>query len=375
MGGMFGGGGGGGGGGNTNRFEPPLWTLNQFPDAVQAATTLYTQPYQQYPGQRIAAPNDLQMTGMQYAADLAGNTSPDMAAMRQNLQLTAAGGFENPYASLTTQVGDNPWQLAEAAPQIEINKYRDGYNPYGGFSPEYEAFKQNALNDVVGNYQRGTAAQTDSAFNRAGAFHGGGHDQQIASNEDALARNLARQSSEMDFGQWDRSSGLYNTDYARNAGLEEGAIQRVNDTRLQDYARNSGIAEAALNRGVQAQQADKSLAAQYWDTERNRQMGAFPSILAANQFEQGNANTLMHLGDIQQQYTQSLLNQQQQNWQQQMNYPQTMLQNYMAMLSQASGNYGNTQQTYGGPGYQANPWAQAVGAGLAGAGGYNALFG
>jgi hypothetical protein len=333
---------------------------------------LFGQPYQQYPGQRIAAPNDLQMTGMQYAADLAGNTSPDMAAMRQNLQLTAAGGFENPYASLATQVGDNPWQLAEVAPQLGPNSYKGGYNPYGGFSPEYEAFKQNSLNDVVGNYQRGTAAQTDSAFNRAGAFHGGGHDQQIASNEDALARNLARQSSEMDFGQWDRSSGLYNTDIGRNASLEQQDLDREAAMMGSDYARNAGIAEAALNRGVQAQQADKALGAQYWDTERNRQMGAFPSILAANQFDQSNANTLMHLGDVQNQYTQSLLNQQYGDWQQQMNYPQTMLQNYMAMLSQASGNYGNTQQTYGGQGYQANPWAQATGAGLTAAGLYNA---
>jgi hypothetical protein len=365
--GVFGSGGGGGSNQGTNRFEPPLWSAAQYPDVTHAAGDLYSQPYQQYPGQQIAAPNDLQMMGMQYGADLAGNTSPDMAAMRQNLQITAAGGFENPYASLATMVGDNPWQNVEAHPQIGYNQYKYERNPYSGFSPEYQTFKENALNDTVGAYQRGTAAQTDSAFNRAGAFHGGGHDAQIAANEDALARNLARQSSEMDFGQWDRSGGLWNTDIGRSAGIEAQDIDRTSNARLADYARNAQVAEGALNRGVEAQQADKSLAAQYWDTERNRQMGAFNPILQANQFDQSNANTLMHLGDVQNQYTQSLLNQQQQNWQQAQNYPQTMLNNYLSALSQVSGNYGNTTQTYGQQGYQANPWAQAAGAATAAA--------
>jgi hypothetical protein len=370
--GVFGSGGGGGGGGNTNAFTPPLWAAAQFPDVTRAAGVLYGTPYQQYSGQQIAGINDTQATGMQYLADLSGNTSPDMAAMRRNLQVTAAGGFENPYASLTTMVGDNPWQFAEAAPQIGPNTYKGDTNPYGGFSPEYQAFKQNALNDTVGAYQRGTAAQTDSAFNRAGAFHGGGHDAQIAANEDALARNLARQSSEMDFGQWDRSSGLYNTDIGRNATLEGQDLNRTSDARLQDYARNSGIAENALNRGVQAQQADKSLASQYWDSERNRQLGAFEPILQANQFDQANARNLMGLGDIERGYTQDLLTQQQQNWMQQQNYPQTMLNNYLAALSQVSGNYGNTTQNYQMPNYQANPFAQALGGGLTAAGLYNA---
>ena len=94
----MGGGGSGGSGNQTNTFTPPLWTLNQWPDYTQAATTLYTQPQQHYYGQRIAGINNTQAQGMQYLADLSGNTSPDMAAARRNAQLTASGAYEDPYA-------------------------------------------------------------------------------------------------------------------------------------------------------------------------------------------------------------------------------------------------------------------------------------
>lgn len=364
--------GGGGGGGSTQvaQFKPPDYTLAGWQDYVNNLAAITQNPYQPYMGMTVAPINDAQAGGMQYMADLAGNTSPDMAAARAMNQITAQGGYENPYSTIQTQNGYNPWQLAEVAPQIQVNKYRDGANPYGGFSPEYEAFKQNALNDTISAYQRGTAAQTDAAFNRAGAFAGGGHDAQVTANQDALARNLGRQGSEMDFGQWDRSAGLYNTDFARNAALEEQQIEFGANMRAQDYARNSQLAEANLNRGLEAQTRDLDRASQGWEAERQRQMASFQNALAGHQSDLSDAQHLIGLGDAQRQYQQDMLNSQLNQYNQWQQYPFQMADIFSSALARASGNYGeNTAQAQ--QNYQANPLAALIGGGLLGAGMYN----
>lgn len=365
---------GGGGGTNTARFEPPDYAVQGWSDYVNNATAITQQPYQPYQGMEIAPINNSQVQGMQYMANLAGNQSPDMMTARAMNQLTAAGGYENPYSTIQTENGANPYQQYAAAPQIEINRYRDGQNPYQGFSPEYQNFKQGALDDIVGAYQRGTAAQTDSAFNRYGAIGGGGHVAQISNNENNLARNLGRTSSDMDFEQWGRSAGLAESNMNRNSGLEESAINRVNDTRQGDYARQAQIAEAALNRSLQAQTGDLNRASQYWDQERNRQMQTLPLALQGHQSDLTDAQRLIGLGDVQRQYQQDMLNQQKNSYNQWQQYPYQMLDIYGNALSRASGNYGtNTaQQTQN---YQTNPYAALVGGGLLGAGLYNSMGG
>lgn len=368
--------GGSGGGGNSTvaQFKPPDYALQAWTDIVNNATAITQQPYQQYNGMEIAPINDSQVQGMQYMANLAGNMAPDMATARAQNQLTAAGAFENPYSTIQTENAMNPWQFAQGAPQIEVNRYRDGQNPYQGFSPEYQSFKQGALDDVVGAYQRGTAAQTDSAFNRVGAFHGGGHDAQISANENNLARNLGRTSSDMDFEQWGRSAGLAESNMNRNSQLEEGAINRVNETRMQDYARNSGVAEAALNRSFQAQTNDLNRGSQYWDSERNRQVGALDQSIRGHQSDLNDGKTLLGIGDMQRQYQQDMLNQQKNNFNQWQNYPFDMIDKYSNLIARASGNYGSqTSQTQ--QNYQANPFAAMAGAGLLGAGMYNGMGG
>lgn len=383
--------GGGGSGGTTqnNTFTPPMWTQNQFPDVVQAGTDLYSAPQQQWYGQQIAGINDTQNQGMQMLANLSGNYSPDMAAARRNLQLTASGAYENPYASVQTLVADNPYLGAMA--DVGQNQYIDqraspDYNAFAGMSPAYKQMKQNALNDAGDAFNHTVAPATDSAFNRAGAFHSGAYEAQVAADRNNLAKQLGDLSTSMDVGQWDRSANL-NQQYLNNslqAQLTENARQQAGQQNWLQYAtgaqqqnldRNSGLAQAAIGQGVQAQQNDLGRASQYWDAERNRQMGAYGDIQSANMFDQNNARNMIGLGDIQRGYTQDLLNQSYQNWQGQMNYPQSMIDNYMSVLQRASGNYGTNASTSYGPSYQANPFATAFGVGLTGAGLYNAYGG
>lgn len=387
----FGSGGGGGGSGNTNRFEPPDWTRMSFPDAVQAASTLYTQPQQHYYGQQIAGINDTQAQGMQYLSNISGNTDPAMAAMLRNAQLTASGAFENPYALLQTQVGANPFADPRSSSFVGGNQYigrttDPAWNEYIGMSDQYRNMKQSAMDDVVRNYQNAIAPQTDAAFNHAGAFHAGGHDAAISANQNNLARNLGRLSSEMDVGQWNRSGDIQQQllqmnqqaqagDLARNSNAQQNWLNYVAGIQQGDAARMGNLYQQGINLGVQAQQGDIERATQGWDAERNRAMGLFNPLMGYHQQQIGDARNMIGIGDIQRGYTQDLLNGMYNDWQQQQNYAPQMLDNLLSVLSRASGNYGqNSTMTQGG-GYQANPFATAVGLGALGAGAYNAWGG
>lgn len=366
--------GGSGGGGATasgsNTFSPPLWTLNQWPDFVQSASTIATQPQQHWYGQRIAGINDSQAQGMQYLSDLSGNTSPDMAAARRNMQITASGGFEDPYASAQTLVPTNQWIGQQG--QTMANPFVGARNPYGGMSDQYQAMKQASMDDVTRNYLNAVKPGTDAAFNTAGAFHSGAYDAAQSANKYNLAKNLANMSAQMDVGQWDRSGDLAQSDLGRNTSAEQNWLNYINQSSQTDLARNSGLAQQGINTGVQAQDTDLARASQAWNEERNRQMQSFNPILQANQFDQSNARNMIGIGDIQRGYTQDLLNSGLQDWQNQVNYPTQMLNLFGGALSQASGNYGTNTSISQLPMYNANPFATAVGAGLLGAGAYNA---
>lgn len=380
-----------GGGGSTNvaQFKPPDYAVGGWQQFLDQGAQLTQQPYQQYYGMEIAPINNTQAQGMQMMANVAGNGAPDYNAARAANQITAMGGYENPYSTIQTENGVNPWLGAEAAAP-EINRYRDaatqvGTNQFAGFSPDYAAFKQQSMDDVVKAYQAGTAAQTDSAFNRAGAFHGGGHDAQIASNEYGLGKNLQNMSSNMDFQQWQNSAGLQEadiarrlgasqTDLARNAALEQQAIGMVNQNQFANLDRNSQLGEAALNRGLTAQTNDLNRASQYWAQERQNQVGALPLAMQAQQNDLNNAKALTSVGDAQRQYQQDMLNAYKNNFTQYQQYPFQMLDAFGSILSRASGNYGSStsQNTQN---YQANPLAALIGGGLLGAGAYNAWGG
>jgi len=348
--------GGSGGGGTTNvaQFKPPDYALQGWGDYVNNATAITQTPYQQYYGMEIAPINNAQVQGMQYMANLAANGAPDYNTARAMNQLTAAGGYENPYATMQTENGMNPYLGSQVG---------TSQNQYEGFSPQYQAFKQNALDDMVGAYQRGTAAQTDSAFNRAGAFGGGGHLAQMSANENNLARNLGRTSSEMDFGQWDRSGAL-----------QENYLGRDLQSQMQNQNVNSQLGENALNRGLQAQTNDLNRASNAWDAERNRQMQSLPLAIQGHQSDLTDAQKLIGIGDAQRQYQQDMLNAQKNDYNQWLQYPFQMLDAYGSALSRASGNYGtNTAQSE--QNYQTNPLAALIGGGLLGAGMYNSWGG
>lgn len=147
------GGGGGDGDGDTTTTNIPWSGAQPFLlDYMRRASNLSRQPFQPYTGQRISGFSPEQEQGLQMTTERATQGSGVMNAAQGNLQSTLQGDFLNP--------GTNPaW-----APMAQ---------------------------SITDAYQTGTAAQTDAAAARAGAFGSSGYQQQVGMNQKGLGDALA----------------------------------------------------------------------------------------------------------------------------------------------------------------------------------------
>lgn len=150
---------GGGSDTQSTKFDPPDWTKELYPQAMQQLTGLVNRPYQQFQGQRVASMNDRQATGGQMLTDAALYGRPDMNQARGSLMNISGGGAANPFMN---------------------NAYTD-----------------KMISDTAGNmaqaHATGTAAQNDALAARAGAYGGSAHLQK----QSADAANLAQQIGQM----------------------------------------------------------------------------------------------------------------------------------------------------------------------------------
>lgn len=131
------------------------------------------------------------------------------------------------------------------------NPYTDMFvepskNPYLGMDNAYlNQVIGKAQGDVVDQYRRGTAAQTDAAFARSGAFGGSAHNERMSANEQTLADALGNISNQMRYA-----------DFGAQRGLEEAAIDRSVGAQQQDLQRNAGLRQAQIGLTNQNVQAD-----------------------------------------------------------------------------------------------------------------------
>jgi hypothetical protein len=152
-------GGGSGGGGSApttttsiNKSEPPAYVQPYSEQLLTRAGQLSNAPYQAYTGQMIQPLNATQQQGLQMTIDRATQGSPLMNASNAELTKTASGAYLDP----TT----NPAWASMAK-------------------------------GITDAYSKGTAAQTDAAFARAGAFGGSAYRDQTQTNQAALGGALA----------------------------------------------------------------------------------------------------------------------------------------------------------------------------------------
>ncbi len=235
---------GGGGSSNTTtstKVELPAWHQPYVQAIDNQAYNFSQQPYEQYQGTRIAP-----MTAEQ-------NAGLDMTAMR---------GLYNPLSNAASD---------EATKTIRGDYLNPLANPSWG-----------PLSDqITKTYQNGIAAQTDSAFSRAGAF------------------------------------GMGNSAY---------------DQTVQ--ANQRGYADS-LNK----------LAGDIYNSERGNQMQALSMYPQINAGVYGDYQNLTGVGDARRQYGQDIANLGYQDWSEARNYPYTQMQNYANLTPALLGNSQSTSST------------------------------
>ena len=205
--------------------------------AGQEAARGYT-PYGEGPtgASRTAGFNNDQYTGFQRMRDLADSGGPqDTWAGRNQNQRTAEGAYLS---------GDG------------ANPYAGATNQYAGQSPQFQQMLRSGQEDITNAYNQGTSADTTRMFNMAGAFGGSAHQNAMANNQSALAKQL---------GQY--TAGMQNDQYGRSAGLEESRLGRGSSA----YEGERGRMLQGAQGGLQGQGLSMDLISQLLGTGATQQ--------------------------------------------------------------------------------------------------------
>jgi len=200
-------------------------------------------------------------------------------------------------------------------------------NQYSGMdSPYYRQMTQNVASDMADAYQRGTSADTTRMFNLSGAFGGSAHQNAVANNESAFAKQLGNTLAGMNADQFNRS-----------AGLEEGSIGRQFNAQ-----------ESLLGRGEAGYQAGQERALRGYEGERGRMAG----LVGAGQNTQNLAldrlNMGAQMGGLLQGQNQRILDARYGDWQEQQNFPYKISDWLMGQYGRAMGGGGMNQSIYSG---------------------------
>lgn len=133
-------------------------------------------------------------------------------------------------------------------------------NPYGGMDSQYfKSVLNSGLGDIQNAYKQGTAADTTRMFNLSGAFGGSAHQNAVANNESALAKRLSDYTSGMQNEQYNRSAGLQEAAYGRQAAAVPYG-QAEQGLAKERFGMLGGIGDAQQQMG----QRQKDLAFQDW---------------------------------------------------------------------------------------------------------------
>ena len=230
---------------SSDAFSQPYW--QQYLSGLN--TTLGNNPITPYGGPTVAPQNFMQQTANDMGYNLATGGSPAGNMANSAIVAQASGAIANPYATTL--------------------------NPYLGTNPYTNQVIDQTNNRIADAYARGTAAQTDSAFNQAGAYGGSAYKDQVANNERSLGDALAL-----------NTSNQLNQNFYNNANLAENQLNRASGA-FQNQSQNQ-LQAAGL--GLQSQGVD-------WNAINN----------LANLGYGQQQNTQNVLGAMQNYYTQSQL--------------------------------------------------------------------
>lgn len=241
------------------------------------------------------------------------------------------------------------------------------YQQYTGMQPGAAPFNslQNAATDM--GYQRATLGAPDLNAGRGAATDvaSGSYVNNPFLNQAAVEDAINRNADTMSAAYMRTTAPQAAADFARSGAYGGSAYQQ--QAAANQAGLDTSIGNMAAQTRLNAQQAQGS-------DYRNAIQQMLSGGQLGGQLSQDDwmaANNLMNLGTQQQNYTNTLLGQAQTAYNNQMNYPQTQLQNFLNALTQASGGQG-TQTSYGAA---QNPLSGLLGAGAAGYGIYNIMNG
>jgi hypothetical protein len=233
---------------STSKFEPPSYTT----DGTLGPGTTWQEYLQR--GGEIAS---------KYGTDpslIYGNSKDQpMVAQMSTLQNAAANGMYGLAAEGGQNEGQSNAFLRSMLDGSMQNVQPD--NPYMGNSPEFEKMLAASNQDITDSFARGTAAQTDGAAARSGAFGGSAYNEMTQANAANLSKQIANNSNQQRNAQFDKSSGLAENQINRSwqgfenaagRGLQAtGAVQAQGNQDLQKWLSVMGAGD--LQRQVQGE--------------------------------------------------------------------------------------------------------------------------
>ena len=200
----------------TQRQELPSFLQPYAPLWAQMGYNLSQAPFNPYPFETVAPFTQDQNAAMDMVRQRSLAGSPVVNAAQQQTLNTINGDYLNPST-----------------------------NPY-----LQQTFDQ-AANRVTDAFSRGTAAQTDARFARAGAFGGSAWNEMQGANQQALGDSLAG-----------LGANIFGNNYAQERNRQQQATQFAPNLAAQDYR----DAEALLNVGGMQQQQGQN----YLSDDANR---------------------------------------------------------------------------------------------------------
>ncbi len=204
---------------SVSEFKPPSFTQQGWQDYLGDAGQLFSQPQQQYMGQKVAGINGQQYQAQQFGTDRALYGAPDLNAGRGAATDVASGMYFN----------NSPWTN--------------------------QAYTQNVINDnantMVGAFNKTTQPQTAAAYALGGAYGGSNYNQAQAQNEAALQNSIGTMANQYQL----QNAQMGNQNYNNGVNQMLQAGQLGGQLSQDDWT----AAQALMGYGNQNQQYTQNL--------------------------------------------------------------------------------------------------------------------
>lgn len=200
------------------------------------------------------------------------NITPQSMPVYQGPTVAPLNQNQNTAIDMSQQLATNGTPTYNAATSAIQQQAGGVANPYMGNGPEFQNLVNGVNQNMTDAYRTGTAAQTDAAMARQGAYGGSGYNQLTAQNNKALASAIGNTDAGLAYQNYQNSGNLFNQDQNRQlqasqlglasqgtdlnainnlagmGGLQQGQTQNVQDA-MQNY----------FNQNVQAPFASSSI--------------------------------------------------------------------------------------------------------------------